>query len=488
MSYLTIEHFLQNKLRELKIVVLGDVMVDRYITGEVTRISPEAPVPINRVKNIKSVLGGAANVANNLSKLGVKVYLAGLVGTDYYGDLFHKLLHEEDIDDSLIIDKYGYDTITKVRVMDSKQQMLRLDYEQIIDLEEEYQDLLLLQLENKLQLGIDGIVISDYGKGFLTPEFTQKIIQLANKYNIISVVDPKGNNWDKYSGATYITPNIKELSDFIGYKVKNDNSSVVEVAKKIKNQLDIKNIVATRSEQGISLINKNGIWHAPAVEQTVYDVSGAGDTVVATLVCAMASNLSNREALWLCNMAAGIVVKQVGTYPIHRQELIDLLKSYRQKNRITSEAIDIDEMQKMVTLWKDEGHTIVFTNGCFDLLHRGHITYLKKAALLGDKFIIAINSDHSVKRLKGQARPINTELDRAFLLNNLAFVDGVVIFNEDTPYETLQKLKPNILVKGGDYKAEDVVGKDLVDEVVIIPFEKGYSTTNIIDKILRMEE
>lgn len=483
MSYMSIGAFLENELPKLRFAVLGDVMVDRYIYGEVNRISPEAPVPVNRVKRISSTLGGAANVASNLSHLGCHVDLVSVVGDDSYGAVLKELALAAHIEIDHMLTSSEVDTITKVRILDDKQQMLRLDFETVRDITTEMEERIAKNLESLLKKGLDGIVISDYGKGFLTPSMTQRIIALAKKYKVKTVVDPKGTAWKKYDGADFITPNLKEISEYLGHSVANTTADVVQAAHKVKDDININHIVVTRSEQGVSLINDSGSWYCPAVEQTVYDVSGAGDTVVSMLIAASAGDLSNREALWLCNIAAGVVVKKVGTYPIHRQEMLDEWKKFGQSTKKNVTLSTTALMKEYVKTWQENGETVVFTNGCFDILHYGHVSYLKKAASLGDRFIIAVNSDASVKRLKGEERPLNHEKDRAFLLENLAFVDGVIIFEEDTPYEVIKEIRPNILVKGGDYKPEDVVGRDLVDEVIIIPFENGYSTTGLIEKI-----
>lgn len=482
-----IAKFIQETLPSLNIAVLGDIMIDRYIFGEVRRISPEAPVPINRVKRQKSVLGGAANVAANLAHLNCNVHVCGFIGEDTNASLLKDLFAEANIStDGLIIDETR-STTTKIRVLDNRQQMLRLDFEDIKPITKEQEDKVLKYVENLCKKGLDGLVISDYGKGFFTPSLTQRVIKLTNEYNVITVVDPKGTNWDKYDGATYITPNVKELCEFLGEELPNEDSAIVLGAKNVKEKVDVKHIVVTRSAQGITLVDDAGVWHNPVIQQNVYDVSGAGDTVVAMLVTSMAAGLSNRLSLTLCNVAASIVVSKVGTYPIHQSELIEFWNKYvaeskakqqaRKRNNIVGDDIEI------IKRWKESGQTVVFTNGCFDILHRGHIEYLKAASKLGERFVIGLNSDASVKRLKGESRPINSEADRKLMLESLYFVDGVIIFDEDTPYDLLQKLQPQILVKGGDYKAEEVVGYDIVDSVIIMPFTDGYSTTNIIEKI-----
>ena len=483
----TINKFLHDSLPNLRIAVIGDLMVDRYVFGDVSRISPEAPVPVNRVKQMKEVLGGAANVAANLANLDVHVYVGGVAGQDTHGNLLQDLLDSNGIDKSGVVISRDRSTITKMRILGDRQQMMRLDFETVRDVEQQEEEELISWLDSLCQKGLDGIVISDYGKGVCTDSILEKIFNLANCYKIPTIVDPKGSQWEKYNGATYITPNVKELSERVGYSITNDDDKIVTAAKEVLATNNIQYIIATRSEKGISIIARDGrIWHNPATQQDVFDVSGAGDTVVATMICSIAANLSMRTALHVANGAAGIVVSKVGTYPIHRQELIDLWMSLQEGKYVEKSVYSWKEMKSIVQQWQDRGDIVVFTNGCFDILHRGHITYLQEAAQLGDRLIIGLNSNDSVRRLKGETRPLVDEEDRAYLLSALGCVDGVVLFNEDTPSQLLEIIRPNILVKGGDYKVDDVVGREFVDSVQILSFKDGYSTTNVVKKIANL--
>ena len=480
----TINKFLHDSLPNLRIAVIGDLMVDRYVFGDVSRISPEAPVPVNRVKQMKEVLGGAANVAANLANLDVHVYVGGVAGQDTHGNLLQDLLDSNGIDKSGVVISRDRSTITKMRILGDRQQMMRLDFETVRDVEQQEEEELISWLDSLCQKGLDGIVISDYGKGVCTDSILEKIFNLANCYKIPTIVDPKGSQWEKYNGATYITPNVKELSERVGYSITNDDDKIVAAAKEVLATNNIQYIIATRSEKGISVIARDGrIWHNPATQQDVFDVSGAGDTVVATMICSIAANLSMRTALHVANGAAGIVVSKVGTYPIHRQELIELWMSLQEGKYVEKSVYSWEEMKSIVQQWQDRGDIVVFTNGCFDILHRGHITYLQEAAQLGDRLIIGLNSNDSVRRLKGETRPLVDEEDRAYLLSALGCVDGVVLFDEDTPSQLLETIRPNILVKGGDYKVEEVIGHEFVDSVQILPFKDGYSTTNVVNKI-----
>ena len=483
----TINKFLHDSLPNLRIAVIGDLMVDRYVFGDVSRISPEAPVPVNRVKQMKEVLGGAANVAANLANLDVHVYVGGVAGQDTHGNLLQDLLDSNGIDKSGVVISNERSTITKMRILGARQQMMRLDFETVRDVDQQEEEALIHWLTILCQKGLDGIVISDYGKGVCTDTLLRQIFNLANQYMIPTIVDPKGAQWNKYDGATFITPNVKELSERVGYSIRNDDDNIVTAAKEALDTNNIQYIIATRSEKGISVIARDGrIWHNPATQQDVFDVSGAGDTVVATMICSIAANLSMRTALHVANGAAGIVVSKVGTYPIHRQELIDLWMSLQEGKSIEKSLYSWEEMKTLVRQWQDQGDTVVFTNGCFDILHRGHITYLQEAAQLGDRLIIGLNSDASVRRLKGETRPLVEGEDRAYLLSTLGCVDGVVLFDEDTPFQLLETIRPNILVKGGDYKVDEVIGREFVDSVQILSFKDGYSTTNVVNKIANL--
>ena len=377
----TINKFLHDSLPNLRIAVIGDLMVDRYVFGDVSRISPEAPVPVNRVKQMKEVLGGAANVAANLANLDVHVYVGGVAGQDTHGNLLQDLLDSNGIDKSGVVISSERSTITKMRILGARQQMMRLDFETVRDVDQQEEEELIRWLTILCQKGLDGIVISDYGKGVCTETLLRQVFNLANQYMIPTIVDPKGAQWNKYDGATFITPNVKELSERVGYSIRNDDDNIVTAAKEALDTNNIQYIIATRSEKGISVIARDGrIWHNPATQQDVFDVSGAGDTVVATMICSIAANLSMRTALHVANGAAGIVVSKVGTYPIHRQELIDLWMSLQEGKSIEKSLYSWEEMKTLVRQWQDQGDTVVFTNGCFDILHRGHITYLQEAA------------------------------------------------------------------------------------------------------------
>lgn len=477
------EKFLRESITKIRVAVIGDIMLDRYISGTVERISPEAPVPINLVKSQRNILGGAANTAANLSSLGAEVFIAGMRGEDRDGNLLARLLNESGINDKGTIVSQEYYTTTKVRILGARQQMMRLDFEEKRNPDAGDCDCILSWLEKLLGKGLGSIILSDYGKGMITEPLAQAVIQMGKRHGVPILIDPKGGNWAKYRGAYGITPNIKELSDVFGTVVNNNDDEIEKIGEEIREKFQIENLFVTRSEKGITCINEKEQLHCASVAQDVFDVSGAGDTVMAVLAAAAAVKMDLRTALELANIAAGIAVSHVGTYPVHRDEVLD---AWCDDGMIRTAYIPIgwETAKHKICTWKKNGETVVFTNGCFDILHRGHITYLQKAAALGNHLIIGLNSDESVKRLKGKDRPVNGEEDRAFMLAALGCVDEVVIFNEETPLELLKYLQPDILVKGGDYKADEVVGKEYAEKVIILPFVTGYSTTKIINKIL----
>ena len=447
---LAVTTFLAEQIKNVRIAVIGDVMLDRYFHGEVKRISPEAPVPVTKINRIKSVLGGAANVAANLAHLECQVFMGGVTGDDENRGLLEKLMDEAGIDHSGLVKSPHRKTITKLRVLGGNQQMLRLDFEETGDLYPEEIVELRQWLAELLDEGLDGIIVSDYAKGVCSDDFCQWVISEGHAYNIPVLIDPKGADWSKYRGCDFITPNLKEMCEAAGCVRDNEDAAVVEMARTAKDRYQIKNVVVTRSERGMSLVNDSQVLHSPATAIEVFDVSGAGDTVAATLLAGVAGKLELADAIYMANRAAGIVVAKVGTYPVHRDELLkDLLTEERKQGR-GYRTLSWQEIASLAATWKACGEKIVFTNGCFDILHVGHVTYLEKARNLGKHLIVGLNTDASVRRLKGETRPLVHELDRARVLAALACVDAVVLFDQDTPTELIEKIRPDILVKGGD--------------------------------------
>ncbi|WP_163329270.1 bifunctional D-glycero-beta-D-manno-heptose-7-phosphate kinase/D-glycero-beta-D-manno-heptose 1-phosphate adenylyltransferase HldE [Desulfurobacterium thermolithotrophum] len=457
------------------VLVLGDLMLDKYYFGNVNRISPEAPVPVVKVNREEYTLGGAGNVVNNIINLKAKAYMIGAIGKDSNKSVIKQLLDEKQVNYHLL--ERDLPTITKIRVVGEHQQIVRIDFEEIKPLEQEELEEVkqyILSLINK----VNCLVISDYGKGMVTFDLSQFVVNQAKEKNLPVIVDPKGSDWDKYRRATIITPNLKELSDLLKIEIKNDDEEIETYGQEVRKKYGLTYLLVTRSEKGMSLITENEVYHIRSEAKEVYDVSGAGDTVVATLATAMSTGINTLDAVKIANTAAGIVVGKIGTAPVTLDELKNALKGYRNRKLRHLQDLIVE-----IAMLREKGKKIVFTNGCFDILHRGHIEYLKKAKELGDVLIVGLNSDDSVKKIKSKDRPINRQEDRAELLASLEFVDYVVIFDEDTPYNLIKEIRPDILVKGGDYKLEEIVGREFAKRTITLPFIEGYSTTAIIGKI-----
>ena len=460
---------------KVRVLIVGDIMLDRYYYGSVSRISPEAPVPVVAVESDIFTLGGAGNVANNIAGLKAKCRVFAAAANDSSGKKLYGLL--DDIGTSYSFIDTGAPTTTKLRVIGEKQQIVRVDFEEIKPIT----SLLLDSLKDEILRYIgdcDCIVISDYGKGICTPDMCGFVISEAKKVAKPVVVDPKGSDWSKYNGATIITPNVKELGEAIGAHVKNYDYDIVSAGQSIREKYAIDYLIVTRSEKGMTIISGDSYKHIPTKAREVFDVSGAGDTVVAATAVALGAGCGVEEAVETANTAAGIVVGKIGTAPITADELMFAVNC-----EVYSKIVSFSEIGMIAENERRKGKKIVFTNGCFDILHRGHVTYLRKAASMGDLLIVGLNSDASVKRLKGSARPVNRAADRAEVLSALHAVDYVVVFDEDTPLELVKTVKPDVLVKGGDYKACDVVGREYAKSVSIIDFVVGYSTTEIIKKL-----
>jgi len=478
-----IEHKWQHK----RLLVAGDVMLDKYIWGEVERISPEAPVPVVRATHESMRPGGAANVAMNLARLSAKVIVAGFTGHDENGRLLEQLLEADGIS-SLLIASEEFPTTTKLRVLGKHQQILRLDNErQGARKQEEYDRLSESVVAHLAEC--DAVVLSDYAKGALTPQISARVIEAARDRKIPVLVDTKTADFTSYRGATTVCPNLAELTAAIRLSAQEttlgDFRSILEAAETMVARFDLEFLTATLGEKGIALIRPEGYTIMPAVARQVFDVSGAGDTVAAVLALCLASGLKPEIGVRLSNMAAGIVVGKVGTVPVEKHELLAALMPAIVafgENKVVSRG----ELQTRVATWKANGERVVFTNGCFDLLHVGHITLLEQARSFGDRLIVGINSDASVRKLKGPNRPIVGERERGRVLAALAAVDAVVVFDESTPLELILSTRPDVLVKGGDYSVSTVVGAAEVQasggEVKIVPIVENYSTSNLIER------
>jgi D-beta-D-heptose 7-phosphate kinase / D-beta-D-heptose 1-phosphate adenosyltransferase len=464
------------------VLVVGDVMLDQYIWGEVERISPEAPVPVVRAALRDEKPGGAANVAMNLAGLGACVTLAGFAGGDREQQALATLLADHGIEPTLIAVPNA-PTTTKLRILSGHQQMMRVDSECTAALApESYQRL--LQCAFVAMTDASVVVLSDYAKGVLTEEVCQALIVDARRRGVPVLVDPKSRDFARYRGATAICPNLKELLAATG-EAATDLDSRLNAGQRLVSGLGVQYLAVTLGEQGIALLQRNSRSHAPAVVRQVYDVSGAGDTVTAILALAAACAVPVETAIELANTAAGIVVGKVGTVPIQRQELLGAL-SQPAALPMDEKVLRRDRLLSRVSAWRSAGQSIVFTNGCFDILHIGHIGLLEQARHKGDRLIVGLNSDDSVRRLKGPLRPIVAEPERARVLAALSSVDAVVVFNEDTPLRLIEAIRPDVLVKGGDYTEDTVVGAREVrawgGRVELIPLVGNMSTSRLIAK------
>ncbi len=446
-----------------KILVIGDLMLDNYIYCDCNRVSPEAPVLVMNSKKQEKRLGGAANVYANLKALGAKALALSVVGDDENGRFLQK-----NLDGKILLEK-GKTTSLKTRILSGAQQILRLDEESIKDtcLEDE-----LLKEFNILVKDVEAIILSDYAKGVLSERICKEVILKANELKIPILVDPKGKDYSKYKGASLLTPNKKEALEALKFSDLNE-INLEKALVRLKEDFSLKYSMITLSEDGIAFFDDK--MHIIATKaKEVFDVTGAGDSVISMLAFCMALDIPMIKACELANKAAAVVVSKLGSASVSFEDIKKFEKA-NFEDKIKSK----EELCKLLANKKN----IVFTNGCFDILHFGHVKYLEKARSLGDLLVIGLNSDESVKRLKGEKRPINSQFHRACLLSCLYFVDFVVIFDEDTPYELIKALKPDILVKGADYAKKEVVGSDLVKRLELIDFEEGFSTTGLINKM-----
>jgi len=468
------------KIKKPNILVIGDLMIDHYLWGNVNRISPEAPVQVVEVQKETTVLGGAGNVVNNLVALGADVMVISVVGEDKNAEEITQMLESINVRHYLICDE-NRKTTKKSRILASHQQVVRYDHESKEDISEDSEALITIGLLNIIEQ-FDVILVSDYGKGVITDSLMGKINFCASGNDVKVLVDPKGDDYTKYIGSYLLTPNKKEA--IVATKIDiNDEESLKSALKKLHNTACLQIPMITLSEDGIAILDENNnVVKKPTVAREVYDVTGAGDTVLASLGYCLAQDKNIVDAIEFANLAAGVVVGKVGSATASLEE-IEEYKSTLHKSSIESHIKTFDEIKKTVKRLKKQNKKIVFTNGCFDILHKGHVQYLDKAKSFGDILILGLNSDSSVKALKGENRPINTQDDRAYILAALESVDYVVVFDENTPLKLIQIVEPDILVKGGDYEGKEVVGSDIVKDVKLVQFVDGKSTTNTIEKI-----
>ena len=460
-----------------RVLVAGDVMLDRYWHGATSRISPEAPVPVVRVEGFDARAGGAGNVALNIAALGGGAALVGLIGADEDGALLEARLREQAVDCALCrVD--GGRTIAKLRILSRHQQLIRLDFEDGFPAAgaEAVRDAVAARLT-----GVGALVLSDYAKGALT--HARAMIEVARAAGVPVVVDPKGTDFERYRGASLLTPNLAEFEAVVGACA--DEATLIARGEALRDRLALDALLITRSERGMTLLERGRpALTLPTRAREVYDVTGAGDTVVAVLAAALAAGLSLPEATGLANLAAGVVVGKLGTATV---SVAGLRAAMNEHAPLPTGVVDEDALVALVRRAREAGETVVMTNGCFDLLHPGHAAYLAQARALGDRLVVAVNDDNSVRRLKGAERPVNMLPARMALLAALGAVDWVVPFAEDTPERLICRVRPDILVKGGDYRPEDIAGgacvREAGGEVRVLPFVDGHSTTGIIGRI-----
>lgn len=471
-----------DKIEKKNILIIGDVMLDVYYEGAVQRISPEAPVPVFLKHSERYAAGGAANVAVNLAAAGQAVSVLAVIGMDDNGEKIKQVFKENEINADLVI-RSKRDTIVKTRFLASNhQQVMRLDIEDTEKFSDEEVCFMLNKVKERIE-EYDLVLLSDYLKGLLSREFTQEIVAIAGEAGVPVIADVKDPEAEKYKGVYLVKPNLNELKIMTGMPVETD-AQIVRASETLRSACECEYVLTTCGAKGMVLVGKREKpYFIPAKGRDVFDVTGAGDTAIAYLAACMANKFFMRDAVYIANCASGLQVAKVGTSTVSWSEVQTCLHN----NTIdaTHKMLDDDSIRQFRK--KYCGKKIVFTNGCFDILHVGHIRYLREAAKLGDILIVGLNSDASVKRLKGSDRPVNREQDRAEILCALEFVDYVAVFEEDTPYRLIEAIQPDILTKGGDYEADEVVGKDIVErrggKLVLIPFVDGKSTSGMIRKI-----
>lgn len=466
-----------------RIVCVGDVMLDRFVYGEVTRVSPEAPIPVCRVKNETAMLGGAGNVVRNLVSLGAAAEFITLTGDDDIAGDVALLLRDLARVNPTIIREASRPTTSKVRYVAGGQQLLRADREITTPVETDICKQLCEAVETALaDAGV--LIVSDYGKGVVTPELLEGVIAAARAAGVPAIVDPKSRDFTRYAGASLITPNLKELAEAAGEELSTEEQ-IVLAARRLLKAAGIEAMLVTRGPQGMSLITADRADHFPSRAQEVFDVSGAGDTVVATLAAGIAAGVPVLDAANLSNVAAGIVVGKAGTAVVYADDLLAELGEPEAGGGKTPQTLEaaLDRVRN----WQARGEKVGFTNGCFDLLHPGHVSLLSYARSTCDRLVVGLNSDASVKRLKGENRPMQSEAARAAVLGSLETVDMVVIFEDDTPERLLHEIRPDVLVKGADYTIETVVGADFIQsyggEVRLAEIVPGFSTTATIARM-----
>ena len=466
-----------------RVLIVGDLILDQYLSGDVTRISPEAPIPILTARRSEDRLGGACNVAANLVAMQAEVDIVGVLGEDGWGRALRDLLAEQGIDTGGCVLDRTRPTIQKTRLMSGSQQMLRVDHEDARPVHGEALAALLKLLPERVRRA-QAVVLSDYGKGVLTPEVIRCAIEAARAAGIPVLVDPKGDDYMRYRGATLVTPNRKEAEQALGRRLARLDD-VASGAAELIARCELQAAVITLGPEGIYFRTRAGTsGHVPAQARAVFDVTGAGDTVIAQLGFHLASGLELGLAVQLANAAAAIVVGRLGTHAVTRSELAGAI--VERADGAGKVLATREELDRQLAAWRKQGKRIVFTNGCFDVLHVGHVTYLRFAKGYGDVLLVGVNEDESVRRAKGPARPVNPLADRMEVLAALECVDAVASFAEDTPKHLIERVTPNVLVKGADWADKGVVGREWVEahggQVVLAPLVPGKSTTGILER------
>ena len=473
-------------LQGSRVLCAGDVMLDRFVYGDVTRISPEAPIPVCRVANEVSLLGGAGNVVRNLAALGARADAIFVTGDDAAGSEIAGLIGALDGVNASLLSEAGRTTTVKTRYVAAGQQLLRADHETEADIAPETAaDIVRIAADAISDAG--AVILSDYGKGVLTEDVTGRLISAARNASVPVIVDPQGSDYARYRGATLLTPNRRELSEASRMSVA-DEGEIVAAARHIIDSCGVDGVLVTRSAEGITLLSGDDVHHLAAEAREVFDVSGAGDTVAATMAASLAAGLSLPDAAGLANVAAGIVVGKTGTAVAFADDVVNALRA-RDLLSAERKAVSLAAALDHVADWRRRGETIGFTNGCFDLIHPGHVSLLEQACGACDRLVVGLNSDASAARLKGPGRPAQSEAARAAVLGALASVDLVVIFAEDTPMKIIESVRPDILVKGADYAVEEVVGGDFVQgyggRVMLAELADGHSTTATIERLAK---
>ena len=471
------------KITNAKVFCLGDLMLDKYVIGSSQRISPEGPIPILDIKKEVNMLGGVGNVARNLGTIGIKTYLIGLIGNDEIGNIIEKKIKQKNIITKLFKDN-NRPTTLKTRFIANDQQILRTDKETMAPISLSLEKKILKE-SKKMILNSDSIILSDYGKGLLTKNILKEIISFANKNRKPIILDPKSDNLEKYKGVTILTPNINEL-ELVAKRKLNNQSEIVKASKQIIKKCNFKHMLITRGKRGMLLVssNNNKVISLETEAKEIYDVSGAGDTVTSFLAACLASSITITNSIKIANSAAGIVVSKSGTSVAHLSELIlSLNKNINHSSKIN----DRLEANNIIKFWTKKKEKIGFTNGCFDYLHPGHVSLLKKAKENCTKLIVAVNSDSSVRKIKGPNRPQQNQDIRSKVLSAIKYVDLVIIFNEKSPIKLIRQIKPSLLVKGSDYKENKIVGAKLVKsfggQILRVKIFKDFSSSLIIEEI-----